>query len=193
MRRQDGVIGFDCGGGDMRGGCNSERHFGLLSIIDRQPFCEQAAQAWAGASSDGMEDHEALKVIAVISDFSDFVQAEVRNIPTNRILSSCKIIRGVLLPWQHILRVEHLPVSACPDFIYHCWLQVNHHWSRNMLSRIGFPEESVVWFIAVVCGSGKGIFLGVMIICSAIGLYSMLQRKKFPASIACLNACLSDV
>ena len=56
---------------------NRELELGLLAVVDRQPLHEERGEARAGASSEGMEDEEALQTGALLGQLSDAVKNKV--------------------------------------------------------------------------------------------------------------------
>ena len=50
VRRENGIVRFDDGRGNLRRWIDGELQFGLLSIFERQSFHEQRSEAAAGAA-----------------------------------------------------------------------------------------------------------------------------------------------
>ena len=71
---QDGVVGFDYGGGDLWGGVNGEFQFGFLAVVNGQPFHQQGGETGAGATAEGVEDEETLQAGTLVGEFANTVQ-----------------------------------------------------------------------------------------------------------------------
>ena len=54
MHTQDGVVGFDHGGGHLRAAPDGERDLGFLAVIDGQSFHQQRAKTTSGTTTDGV-------------------------------------------------------------------------------------------------------------------------------------------
>ena len=80
---QHAVVGLNNRGGHLRGRVHSETKLGLLSIVHRQALEEERTKSRPSSTTDGVEDQEALKSSAVVSQLADAVQAEVHNLLAN--------------------------------------------------------------------------------------------------------------
>ena len=69
--RQDGVVGFDHGGGHLGCGVDGEFEFRLLSKVDGESLHEEGGEPRSGASSEGVEDQESLEAGALFGLFAD--------------------------------------------------------------------------------------------------------------------------
>ena len=74
---QDRVVRLNHGSGDLRSGVDRELELGLLAVVNGQPLHEERGEARAGASSEGMEDEEALQTGALLGQLSDAVKNKV--------------------------------------------------------------------------------------------------------------------
>ena len=83
VRRQHGVVGLNDRGGDLRAGVHCEAKLGLLAIVNGQALQQQGAQTGASATTNGVEDQEALQTRAVVSKLADAVKSQVDNLLAN--------------------------------------------------------------------------------------------------------------
>ena len=74
---QDRVVWLNHGSGDLRSGVDRELELGLLAVVNGQPLHEERGEARAGASSEGMDDEEALQTGALLGQLSDAVKNKV--------------------------------------------------------------------------------------------------------------------
>jgi hypothetical protein len=99
MGGQHGVVRLHHGSRDLGGGVHSEAQLGLLAIVNRQALQQQGAQAGAGATTDCLEDQEALQAGAVVCQLADAVQGQVDDL-----LANCKGGKlGLFKKHKHIL------------------------------------------------------------------------------------------
>jgi len=94
---EDGVVGFNNGGGDLRGGVDGETELGFLSVVDGESLEEERSETGSGTSTDGVEDHESLETSALIGELSDSVEAEIDDFTTDGVVSSGEVVGGILL------------------------------------------------------------------------------------------------
>ena len=64
---------------------------------NRQAFQHEAAETGASTTTDGVVDHESLQTSAVVGQLTDAVQAQVDNLLTNGVVTTGKVVGGVLL------------------------------------------------------------------------------------------------
>jgi len=73
MSGEDGVVGLDDAGGDLRRREDTEVELALLAIIDGESLKEEGTEARASTTAYGVEDEESLKAVAVFSELPDLV------------------------------------------------------------------------------------------------------------------------
>lgn len=74
MGGQDRVVGFDHSCGHLRGRVDSELQFGLLAVVNGESLHEERSEPRSGASSERVEDEEALETGALVSQLTDAVE-----------------------------------------------------------------------------------------------------------------------
>jgi hypothetical protein len=57
---KNAVAGLDDRGGDLPCAVDGELELGLPAVVDGQPLQKERAEAGAGATTEGVEDHQAL-------------------------------------------------------------------------------------------------------------------------------------
>ena len=77
VRGQHGVVRLDDGRRDLRRRVDREAELGLLAVVDGESLEEEGAESGSSASTDSVEDDEALETSALISELSDSVEAEI--------------------------------------------------------------------------------------------------------------------
>ena len=75
MGGQDAVVGFYDGGGDLRGRVDSETQLRFFAVVNGKALQEERTQPGTSASSDCVEDEEALKSRAVVCQLPDAIEA----------------------------------------------------------------------------------------------------------------------
>merc|ERR1719397_1893931 len=61
MRRQDGVVRFNHGSRNLRGGIDGEFQLGLLAVVHGESLHQEGGEAGASSASKGVEDEETLE------------------------------------------------------------------------------------------------------------------------------------
>jgi len=126
-----------------------------------------------------------LESSAVISEFSDSVQAKVDDFFTNGVVSSGEVVGGVFFSGDQLFRVEQLSVGSGSDFINNGGFKIKEDSSGDVFSSSSFTEESVEGIIS----SSNGLVRGHL----SVRLDSVFQTEKFPAGVTDLDTALSDV
>ena len=104
---------------DLRGGVDGELQLGFLAVVHGQTLHQEGGEARASASTERVEDEEALHSSAVVGQFADTVKDQVDDFLADGVVTSGVVVGGVFLTGDQLLGVEQLTVGAAPDFI--CW------------------------------------------------------------------------
>ena len=132
-----------------------------------------------------MEDHEALKTGAVVSELADAVEDEVDNFLAHGVVATGVVVGGVLLAGDQLLGVVQLTVGAGADLVAHSRLQIDEHAAGHVLAGSGLGKEGVEGVISATDGLVGGHL--------AIGLDAVLEAVKLPASVSGLDTGLAYV
>ena len=182
---EDGVVGLDDGGGDLGRGVDGVAELGLLAVVDGEALEEEGAEAGAGATTDGVEDEEALEAGAVVGELADAVEAEVDDFLADGVVATGVVVGGVFLAGDELLGVEELAVGAGADLIDDGGFEVEHNAAGDVLAGAGFGEEGVVGIIlnpdGLVGGHGT------------VRLDAVLKAEKLPAGVTGLDTSLTNV
>ena len=84
-----------------------------------------------------MEHKESLKSRALVSQFSNPIQAEIYNLLSNSVVTTSVVVSSVLLASDELLRMEELSVGSSPHFVYNSWLQIKEDYTGNVLTGSG--------------------------------------------------------
>jgi hypothetical protein len=182
---ENGVVGLNNSGGDLRRGVDGELDLGLLAVVNGETFKEEGTETRTSTTTEGVEDHKALKTSAVISKLSDSVQYKVNNFLANGVVTTGIVVGSIFLAGDELFRVEELAVGTSSNFIDDSGFKINHNAARNVLASAGFREESVEGVIATSQGLvGRHL---------TVRLNTVLQAEKFPAGITGLDTSLTNV
>merc|ERR550539_302598 len=154
-------------------------------MVNRETLHQQRGEARPGASTERVEDKEALEPSALICQLPDPVQDQVHDLLPDGVVAPGVVVGGVLLAGDQLLGMEQLAVGPSPHLVDNSGLQVHKDSPGNMLPGSGLGEESVE---TVVSGSD-----GLVRRHLAIGLDAVLQTVELPAGVANLDAGLADV
>ena len=177
------VVGLHHGRGDLRGRGHGEGKLGLAAVVDGQTLKEQRAEAGSASTTGRVEDHEALKSGAVVSELADAVKDKVNNFLAHGVVATSVVVGGVLLAGDELLGVVQLTVGAGADLVTHSGLQIDEHATGHMLASTSLREEGVEGVISAADGLvGRHL---------AVRLDAVLEAVKLPASITGLDTGLA--
>jgi hypothetical protein len=80
---EDAVVRLHNRGWHLGRWVHSEAQLGFLAVLHRQALKEERTKARAGATTNGIEDQEALEAGAVVSKLADTVKAQINNLLAN--------------------------------------------------------------------------------------------------------------
>ena len=96
---------------------DGELQFGFLAVVDGQTLHQQGGESGSGSSAEGVEDEEALKTGALVSQFPDSVQDKVNNLLANGVVTTSVVVGSILFAGDQLLGVEQLTVGSGADLI----------------------------------------------------------------------------
>ena len=82
---------------DLRGGVDAEVELGLLAVVSREALEKEGAEARARATTNGVEDEEALEAGAVVRDAAQAVQHRVDDLFADCVVATSVVVRGIFL------------------------------------------------------------------------------------------------
>jgi len=182
---ENGIVWFNHRRGNLRSRVDGELKLGLLAIIYRQPLHEKGGKSRSGATTERVEDEEALKTSALIGGFADAIEDDVDELFADGVVTTGVVVCSVLFASYQLLRVEELTVGSGPDFVDDGGLQIDEDGARDVFAGSGLAEKRVERVVA----SADGLIRGHL----SIGLNSVLQAVQFPAGIAHLDTGLADM
>ena len=182
---EHGVVGLNDGGGDLGGGVDGETELGLLAVVDREALEEEGTETGTGTTTDGVEDEETLETSALIGELTDAVEAQVNDFLTDGVVTTGKVVGGVLLAGDELFGVEQLAVGASADLIDNGGLEIEEDAAGNVLAGTSLREEGVESIITTTDGLVGGHL--------TVRLDSVLKAEKFPAGVTDLDTGLTDV
>ncbi|CAB1353873.1 unnamed protein product, partial [Coregonus sp. 'balchen'] len=163
---QDGVVRLNNSCGHLGSWVDGELKLGLLAIVNRQAFHQQGGETRTGATSEAVEDQEALEASAL---FAGPVQNQVYDLFADGVMPTGVVVGCILLPSDQLLRVEELAIHK--------------HSPGYVLASSSLTEESVEGVIS----SSDGLVTGHL----TVRLDPMLQTIELPAGIANLDTSLT--
>merc|ERR1719420_1775701 len=120
--RQDGVVGLNHRGGNLRSRVDGELQLGLLAVVHGESLHQEGGEAGASTATEGVEDEESLESGALVSQLPDPVQDEVHDLLPDGVVAPGVVVGGVLLASYQLFRMEQLAVGPDPYLIYNSWL-----------------------------------------------------------------------
>ena len=131
---EDGVVGLDNGGGDLRGRVDAELELALLAIVDGQTLHQQGTEPGTCSSTEGVEDEEALQTRAVVGNAADLIQDLVDELLSDGVVATGVVVGRILLAGDHVLGVEQGAVGAGADLVDDIGLQVGVDGAGDVLA-----------------------------------------------------------
>jgi len=172
---EDGVVRLNDGGGDLGGGVDGESKLGLLAVIDGKSLEEEGTETGAGTATNSVEDEEALETSALIGQLTDSVKAEINDLLTDGVVTTGKVVGGVLLTGDELLGVEELTVGTGTDLVDDGGLEIEEHTSGDVLASTSLGEEGVESVVATTDSLIGGHL--------TVGLNSVLEAEELPAGV----------
>merc|ERR1719201_1541195 len=180
---EHGVVWLHHGGGHLRGWVHAESQLGLLAVVHGQTLEEQGAEAKAGTTTDGVEDHEALETSALVGELAEAIQSEVDNLLTHGVMATGIVVGGILFARDQLLRVVELTVGSGADLIDRGRLEIEVDATRHVLAGAGLGEEGVEGVVTATDGLvGRHL---------AIRLDTVLEAVQLPATVTDLATALA--
>jgi hypothetical protein len=151
---EDGVVGLDNGGGDLRSRVDAELKLALLAVVNGEALHEEGTETGTGTTTEGVEDEEALETRAVVGDVADLVEDLVNELLADGVVATGVVVRGILLAGDHLLRVEEGAVGAGADLIDDVGLEIAVDGAGHVLAvaclyvsalLIVFCADSALW------------------------------------------------
>lgn len=131
---QDGVVRLNDRGGILGGGIDAELQLGLLAIVNRQTLHEQSTEARPGATTERVEDEEALETGAVVGDAADLVEDLVDHLLPNGVVATSIVVRRILLASDHLFGVEQVAVGTGAHLVDDVGLEIAVDGTGNVLA-----------------------------------------------------------
>lgn len=147
---ENGVVGLDNRGGDLRRRVDTELELALLAVVNGQTLHQEGTEAGTCSTTEGVEDEETLQTGAVVGDAADLIQDLVDKLLTDCVVTTGVVVGGILLAGDHVLRVEERTVGTGADLIDDVGLQVGVDGARDVLALACRVCQRVARFAA--CG-----------------------------------------
>jgi hypothetical protein len=179
---EDGVVGLNDGGGDLRRREDGETELGLLAVVDGETLEEEGTETGTGTTTSGVEDEETLETSAVIGELADTVEGKVNNLLTDGVVTTGVVVGSILLTGDQLLGVEELTVGTGADLIDDSGLKIEVDGTGDVLASTSLGEEGVESIITTT----DGVISGHL----AIRLDTVLEAIKLPASVTDLDTGL---
>ena len=77
VRGENRVVRLDDRGAELRRGVHAELELGLLAVVSGEALEEEGTETRASATTEGVEDEEALEARAVVCQTADLVHRRV--------------------------------------------------------------------------------------------------------------------
>jgi hypothetical protein len=185
VRRKDVVVRLNNSGRHLGGRGHGEGKLRLAAIIDRKTLKEERTETRTRSTTGRVEEHETLKTSTVISELADTVKDKVNNLLAYGVVTTGVVVGGILLTGDELLGVVELTVGTSTDLVTHSGLKIDHDGTGDVLASTSLREKGVEGVVTAT-DSLVGRHL-------AIGLDTVLEAEKLPASVTGLDTGLTKV
>jgi len=182
---EDGVVGLDNGGGNLRGRIDGELKFRFFTVIDGETLHKKGSESRSGTSTERVEDKETLETSALIGEFPDSVEDKIDDFLTNGVVTTGIVVGGILFTGDQLFGVEKLTVGTSSDLIDDSRLQIDKNGTGDVFASSGLREKGVERII-----TSSDSLIGRHL---SIGLDTVLEAVELPAGVTDLDSGLSDV
>ena len=91
------VVRLHDGGGDLRRRIDGEFQLGFLTVIHGETFHEQGSEAGSGATTERVEDEEALESGTLVGGFANAIEHDVDDLFADCVMTASVVVGGVFL------------------------------------------------------------------------------------------------
>jgi hypothetical protein len=131
---ENGVVGLDNGGGDLRRRVDTELELALLAVVDGQTLHKEGTETGTCSTTEGVEDKETLQTRAVVGDTADLIQDLVDELLADCVVTTGVVVGRILLAGDHVLGVKERTVGTSADLVDDVGLQVGVNGARDVLA-----------------------------------------------------------
>ena len=114
---QDGVVGLNNSGGDLRSGIDGKLQLGLLPVVHGKTLHEKGRKSRSSSSSKGVEEQKSLKTSTLVSKLPDPVQDEVHNLLADGVVAPGVVVGSVLLARDQLEMMEGFSLHVILYFL----------------------------------------------------------------------------
>ena len=143
----------------MRGGVHAELELGLLAVVGGETLEKESAETRTSATTEGVEDEEALQTSAVVGEAAKLVHYGIDLLLADGVVTTSvyghlsdkarearvnlplTVACGVFLARHKSLGMEETPVGTVANLVDDIGLEVNVERPRHMLARGRLREK----------------------------------------------------
>jgi hypothetical protein len=126
-----------------------------------------------------------LESSALVSELSDSIEAKIDNFLSDGVVTTGKVIGGILLSGDKLLWMEELSVGSGSNLINDGWLKIKENGSWYVLAGTGFREEGVEGIVATSNSLVRWHL--------TVWLNTVLKAEELPACVTDLDTGLTNV
>ena len=134
MEGQDGVVGFDDGIRNLRGGNHRVGAHNTIRIFLPDLRDHQSSHTLTSTSTQAVAQLEALQAVASLSLFPDNIENRVNQFLTFSVVPLGPVVTSTGLPEDEVIRSEQLTEWSCSNTVHGTGFQVNQNGTGNVSS-----------------------------------------------------------
>jgi len=182
---EDGVVGLDDSAAELRRGPDNEVELALLAVVGAETLEQKAGEAGASATTDAVEDEEALEASAVVSELADAIESDVDQILADGVVATGKVVGSILTAADELVGVVEAAVGAVADLVNNAGLEIDEDGAWHKLPAAGLAEEGAQGIILV--------FFCKLLIQSTVRADAVLKAEELPGGVAGLDTSLANM
>jgi len=182
---EDGVVGLDNSAAELRRRPDDEVQLALLAVVRAQTLEKKAGETRASATTNAVEDEEALKTSAIVGELADAIEGGVNQILANGVVTAGKVVGCILATADELIGVVETAVGASADLVDNARLKIDKDRTGHKLASAGLAEESAQRIVLV--------FFGKLLIHHTIRADTVLKAEELPGGVTGLNTSLTNM
>jgi len=182
---KDGVVGLDDSAAELRRRPDDEVKLALLAVVGAETLEKKAGETRASATTNAVEDEEALKTSAIVGELADAIEGGVNQILANGVVTAGKVVGCILATADELIGVVETAVGASADLVDNARLKIDKDRTGHKLASAGLAEESAQRIVLV--------FFGKLLIHHTIRADTVLKAEELPGGVTGLNTSLTNM
>jgi len=185
MSCKDSVVRLNDSTAELRRRPDDEIELALLAIVRAKTLKEKAGETRASTTTNAVEDEEALKTSAIVSELTDAIESNIDQILADGVMTTSKVVSSILATADELIRVMEAAVRTSANLIDNARLKIDEDGTRDELSTASFAEESAQGIVPM--------FFCHFLIDGTVRTDTVLKAEKLPGGVTSLDTSLANM